>query len=45
MLLQINIESRNETDFIIASINDGIPKLFKISNWKVKEGGHFLDLR
>lgn len=36
MLLEINEESKNETDFIITTILGKIPKLFKISNRKIE---------
>lgn len=41
MLLEINIESDNETDFILTSIIDNKPKIFKVSNWKVEKSWTF----
>lgn len=38
MLLNINIESCNATDFIVATITDRTPRLFKISDGQVIDG-------
>ena len=35
MLLNVNIESNNETDFVLATIHNNIPKLYKISNGQI----------
>lgn len=35
MLRSINIESENSTDFLVATINDRVPRLFKISDKQV----------
>ena len=38
MLREISIESDNTTDFIVAAINEGQPKLFKVTNGAVVRG-------